>query len=122
MILYLAHEGLLSTQRSRRAAALTGANGRQTFLRVVFTALKPVNVIILVIKVWVLRSLRRRHGLGGGGGSAASGHGALSLYHGQSSAESSHIGATGRPRGRICSWSPLPPSGPSSSRTWKEDQ
>ncbi|MFF0227380.1 carbohydrate ABC transporter permease [Streptomyces sp. NPDC004629] len=55
MILYLA--GLKSFDPAlKEAAALDGANGRQTFLRVVFPALKPVNVIILVVTV--MESLR----------------------------------------------------------------
>jgi multiple sugar transport system permease protein/raffinose/stachyose/melibiose transport system permease protein len=55
MILYLA--GLKGVDPSlREAAALDGANGRQTFFRVVFPAMAPTNVIIVVITV--IESLR----------------------------------------------------------------
>ncbi|HWU46772.1 MAG TPA: sugar ABC transporter permease [Humibacter sp.] len=55
MILYLA--GLKSVDPSlREAASLDGANGRQTFLRVVFPAMKPTNIIIVVITI--IESLR----------------------------------------------------------------
>ena len=50
MILYLA--GLKSVDPSlREAAAIDGANARQTFLRVVFPAMQPINVVVLVITI-----------------------------------------------------------------------
>jgi len=50
MVLYLA--GLKSVDPSlREAAAMDGANQRQTFFRVVFPVLRPINVVILVITV-----------------------------------------------------------------------
>lgn len=50
MVLYLA--GLKSVDNSlREAASLDGANEWQTFLRVVFPTLKPINVVISVITV-----------------------------------------------------------------------
>lgn len=69
MILYLA--GLKSVDPAlREAAALDGANGRQTFFKVVFPALKPVNVIILVVTVMEsLRAFDIVYVLGGGTGS-----------------------------------------------------
>jgi ABC-type sugar transport system permease subunit len=55
MILYLA--GLKGIDPSlREAASLDGANGRQTFFRVVFPAMAPTNVIIVVITI--IESLR----------------------------------------------------------------
>jgi ABC-type sugar transport system permease subunit len=55
MILYLA--GLKGVDPSlREAASLDGANGRQIFFRVVFPAMAPTNVIIVVITV--IESLR----------------------------------------------------------------
>jgi len=55
MILYLA--GLKGVDASlREAAALDGANGPQTFFRVVFPAMKPTNIIIVVITI--IESLR----------------------------------------------------------------
>jgi multiple sugar transport system permease protein/raffinose/stachyose/melibiose transport system permease protein len=55
MLLYLA--GLKGVDPSlREAAALDGANGRQTFFRVVFPAMAPTNVIIVVITI--IESLR----------------------------------------------------------------
>jgi ABC-type sugar transport system permease subunit len=49
-VLYLA--GLKSVDNSlREAASLDGANEWQTFLRVVFPTLKPINVVISVITV-----------------------------------------------------------------------
>jgi len=55
MILYLA--GLKSVDPTlREAAAIDGANGRQTFLRVVFPILRPINIVILVVTV--IESLR----------------------------------------------------------------
>ncbi|OMI34517.1 carbohydrate ABC transporter permease [Streptomyces sparsogenes] len=69
MILYLA--GLKGFDPAlKEAAALDGANGRQTFLRVVFQALKPVNIIILVVTVMEsLRAFDIVYVLGGGVGS-----------------------------------------------------
>jgi len=50
MILYLA--GLKAVDPTlREAAEIDGANARQTFFRVVFPTLRPVNVIVLVITV-----------------------------------------------------------------------
>ena len=50
MVLYLA--GLKSVDPSlREAAAMDGANQRQTFFRVVFPVMRPINVVILVITV-----------------------------------------------------------------------
>ncbi|MEV0097211.1 sugar ABC transporter permease [Streptomyces sp. NPDC050738] len=55
MILYLA--GLKAVDPSlKEAAAIDGANDRQTFFRVVFPTLRPVNVIVGVITV--IESLR----------------------------------------------------------------
>ncbi len=55
MVLYLA--GLKAVDPSlREAAQLDGANERQTFLRVVFPVLRPINVVVLVITV--IESLR----------------------------------------------------------------
>ena len=55
MILYLA--GLKSVDPTlREAAAIDGANGRQTFFRVVFPILRPINIVILVVTV--IESLR----------------------------------------------------------------
>jgi len=55
MILYLA--GLKGVDPSlREAAALDGANGPQTFFRVVFPAMAPTNIIIVVITI--IESLR----------------------------------------------------------------
>ncbi|HEY5222718.1 MAG TPA: sugar ABC transporter permease [Microbacteriaceae bacterium] len=55
MILYLA--GLKGVDSSlREAAALDGANGPQTFFRIVFPAMKPTNIIIVVITI--IESLR----------------------------------------------------------------
>ncbi|MGV9915365.1 carbohydrate ABC transporter permease [Streptomyces tendae] len=69
MILYLA--GLKSFDPSlKEAAALDGASGRQTFFRVVLPALKPVNVIIVVVTVMEsLRAFDIVYVLGGGTGS-----------------------------------------------------
>lgn len=54
-ILYLA--GLKSFDPSlREAAAIDGANARQTFLQVVFPVMKPINVVIVVITI--IESLR----------------------------------------------------------------
>lgn len=50
MILYLA--GLKGFDPSlREAAALDGATARQTFFRVVFPAMRPINVVVVVITV-----------------------------------------------------------------------
>jgi multiple sugar transport system permease protein len=50
MVLYLA--GLKSVDPSlREAAAIDGANPRQIFFRVVFPAMQPINVVVLVITV-----------------------------------------------------------------------
>ncbi|MDQ6674007.1 MAG: sugar ABC transporter permease [Chloroflexota bacterium] len=50
MVLYLA--GLKSVDPSlREAAAIDGANPRQTFFRVVFPAMQPINVVVLVITI-----------------------------------------------------------------------
>ena len=50
MILYLA--GLKGIDPSlREAAAIDGANGRQTFFRVIFPAMKPINIVIVVITI-----------------------------------------------------------------------
>jgi multiple sugar transport system permease protein len=50
MILYLA--GLKSVDPAlKEAAAIDGATERQTFFRVVFPTLRPVNIIVLVITV-----------------------------------------------------------------------
>ena len=55
MVLYLA--GLKSVDPTlREAAAIDGANARQTFFRVVFPVMKPINIVILVITV--IESLR----------------------------------------------------------------
>ena len=55
MVLYLA--GLKAVDPSlREAAQIDGANERQTFLRVVFPVLRPINIVILVITV--IESLR----------------------------------------------------------------
>jgi multiple sugar transport system permease protein len=50
MVLYLA--GLKGIDPSlREAAALDGANARQTFFRVVFPAMRPINIVIVVITI-----------------------------------------------------------------------
>jgi multiple sugar transport system permease protein len=50
MLLYLA--GLKAVDPSlKEAAAIDGANEPQTFFRVVFPTLRPINVIVLVITV-----------------------------------------------------------------------
>ena len=55
MVLYLA--GLKSVDPTlREAAAIDGANQRQTFFRVVFPVMRPINVVIIVITV--IESLR----------------------------------------------------------------
>lgn len=55
MILYLA--GLKGVDPSlREAAAIDGATARQTFFRVVFPAMRPINIVVVVITV--IESLR----------------------------------------------------------------
>jgi multiple sugar transport system permease protein/raffinose/stachyose/melibiose transport system permease protein len=55
MVLYLA--GLKSVDPSlREAAAIDGANERQTFIHVVFPVMAPINVVIVVVTV--IESLR----------------------------------------------------------------
>lgn len=55
MVLYLA--GLKSVDPTlREAAALDGANARQTFFWVVFPVMKPINIVIIVVSV--IESLR----------------------------------------------------------------
>jgi len=55
MLLYLA--GLKSVDPTlREAAAIDGASERQTFFRVIFPVLRPINIVILVITV--IESLR----------------------------------------------------------------
>ena len=50
MVLYLA--GLKSVDPTlREAAAIDGANARQTFIRVVFPVMKPINVVVIVVTV-----------------------------------------------------------------------
>jgi multiple sugar transport system permease protein len=55
MVLYLA--GLKSVDPTlREAAAIDGASARQTFVRVVFPVMKPINVVVIVVTV--IESLR----------------------------------------------------------------
>ncbi|MEP6844085.1 MAG: sugar ABC transporter permease [Pseudolysinimonas sp.] len=55
MILYLA--GLKGVDPSlREAAAIDGANGVQTFFRIIFPAMRPINIVIVVITI--IESLR----------------------------------------------------------------
>ena len=55
MVLYLA--GLKSVDPTlREAAAIDGANQRQTFIKVVFPVMRPINIVIIVITV--IESLR----------------------------------------------------------------
>ena len=55
MVLYLA--GLKSVDPTlREAAAIDGANARQTFIRVVFPVMTPINVVVIVVTV--IESLR----------------------------------------------------------------
>ena len=55
MVLYLS--GLKSVDPTlREAAAIDGANARQTFFRVVFPVMRPINIVIVVITV--IESLR----------------------------------------------------------------
>ncbi|GHJ37479.1 carbohydrate ABC transporter permease [Streptomyces sp. TS71-3] len=92
MILYLA--GLKGFDPAlKEAAALDGAGGRQTFFRVVLPALKPVNIIILVVTVMEsLRAFDIVYVLGGGTGSKP-GMQLLSLLISDNIiGESSHIG------------------------------
>src|SRR5919202_1856897 len=50
MVLYLS--GLKSVDPSlREAAAIDGADGRQTFFRVVFPAMQPINIVVLVVTI-----------------------------------------------------------------------
>jgi len=50
MILYLA--GLKGIDPAlKEAAAIDGANGRQTFFRVVFPAMRPINIVVVVITI-----------------------------------------------------------------------
>ncbi|MFJ4898252.1 carbohydrate ABC transporter permease [Streptomyces sp. NPDC088727] len=92
MILYLA--GLKGFDPAlKEAAALDGANGRQTFLRVVFPALKPVNVIILVVTAMEsLRAFDIVYVLGGGVGSKPGMELLSLLITDNIIGESSHIG------------------------------
>ncbi|MGW0082150.1 carbohydrate ABC transporter permease [Streptomyces sp. NPDC003393] len=92
MILYLA--GLKSFDPAlKEAASLDGANGRQTFARVIFPALKPVNVIILVVTVMEsLRAFDIVYVLGGGVGSKPGMELLSLLITDNIIGESSHIG------------------------------
>ncbi|MGW2059938.1 carbohydrate ABC transporter permease [Streptomyces sp. NPDC001937] len=92
MILYLA--GLKGFDPAlKEAASLDGANGRQTFLRVVFPALKPVNIIILVVTVMEsLRAFDIVYVLGGGVGSKPGMELLSLLITDNIIGESSHIG------------------------------
>ncbi|MFD3453202.1 carbohydrate ABC transporter permease [Streptomyces sp. NPDC058691] len=92
MILYLA--GLKGFDPAlKEAAALDGANGRQTFLKVVFPALRPVNVIILVVTVMEsLRAFDVVYVLGGGVGSKPGMELLSLLITDNIIGESSHIG------------------------------
>lgn len=55
MVLYLS--GLKSVDPTlREAAAIDGANARQTFFRVVFPVMKPINIVVIVVTV--IESLR----------------------------------------------------------------
>lgn len=92
MILYLA--GLKGFDPAlKEAAALDGANGRQTFLRVVFPAMKPVNIIILVVTVMEsLRAFDIVYVLGGGVGSKPGMELLSLLITDNIIGESSHIG------------------------------
>jgi multiple sugar transport system permease protein len=92
MILYLA--GLKGFDPAlKEAASLDGANGRQTFLRVVFPALKPVNIIVLVVTVMEsLRAFDIVYVLGGGVGSKPGMELLSLLITDNIIGESSHIG------------------------------
>jgi multiple sugar transport system permease protein len=55
MVLYLA--GLKSVDPTlREAAAIDGANARQTFFRVIFPVMRPINIVVIVVTV--IESLR----------------------------------------------------------------
>jgi ABC-type sugar transport system permease subunit len=55
MVLYLA--GLKSVDPTlREAAAIDGANARQTFFRIVFPVMRPINIVVIVVTV--IESLR----------------------------------------------------------------
>jgi multiple sugar transport system permease protein/raffinose/stachyose/melibiose transport system permease protein len=55
MVLYLA--GLKSVDPTlREAAAIDGANQRQTFFRVIFPVMRPINIVVIVVTV--IESLR----------------------------------------------------------------
>ncbi|HET6858105.1 MAG TPA: sugar ABC transporter permease [Streptomyces sp.] len=92
MILYLA--GLKGFDPAlKEAAALDGANGRQTFLKVVFPALRPVNIVILVVTAMEsLRAFDIVYVLGGGVGSKAGMELLSLLITDNIIGESSHIG------------------------------
>ncbi|MEV4969572.1 carbohydrate ABC transporter permease [Streptomyces scopuliridis] len=92
MILYLA--GLKGFDPAlREAAALDGANGRQTFLRVVLPAMKPVNIIVVVVTVMEsLRAFDIVYVLGGGTGSKPGMELLSLLITDNIIGESSHIG------------------------------
>ncbi|MGW1705406.1 carbohydrate ABC transporter permease [Streptomyces sp. NPDC002206] len=92
MILYLA--GLKGFDPAlKEAASLDGADGRQTFLKVVFPALKPVNIIILVVTVMEsLRAFDIVYVLGGGVGSKPGMELLSLLITDNIIGESSHIG------------------------------
>ncbi|WP_326810133.1 sugar ABC transporter permease [Streptomyces scopuliridis] len=92
MILYLA--GLKGFDPAlKEAAALDGANGRQTFLRVVLPAMKPVNIIVLVVTVMEsLRAFDIVYVLGGGTGSKPGMELLSLLITDNIIGESSHIG------------------------------
>ncbi|MFD7232053.1 carbohydrate ABC transporter permease [Streptomyces sp. NPDC059881] len=92
MILYLA--GLKSFDPAlKEAAALDGAGERQTFLRVVFPALRPVNVIIVVVTAMEsLRAFDVVYILGGGVGSKPGMELLSLLITDNIVGESSHIG------------------------------
>ncbi|WP_377273584.1 carbohydrate ABC transporter permease [Peterkaempfera sp. SMS 1(5)a] len=92
MILYLA--GLKGVDPAlKEAAALDGANGRQTFMRVVLPALKPVNIIVLVVTVMEsLRAFDIVYVLGGGTGSKPGMELLSLLITDNIIGESSHIG------------------------------
>ncbi|MFI1294283.1 carbohydrate ABC transporter permease [Streptomyces sp. NPDC020792] len=92
MILYLA--GLKGFDPAlKEAAALDGANGRQTFTRVVLPALKPVNIIVLVVTLMEsLRAFDVVYVLGGGTGSKPGMELLSLLITDNIIGESSHIG------------------------------
>ena len=50
MILYLAGSKAVDPSL-REAAAIDGANARQAFFRVVFPAMQPINIVVLVITI-----------------------------------------------------------------------